>query len=174
MRKSLKLAAAAAGALAVALGFAGLPATADDAADTPTSVVEDHRYPGAARILAEQNVKLLTGDGNILFVDCDTPVTGDIGFIEVYTTEIDVNAGNALCFRVNGTKGLLNMEIPAVFEIRGDGQKEGTGHDITATIRSDGEAARVVPVDPDGSTQVGITEDPPRPPATLLQLKVTG
>ncbi|MEU4561954.1 hypothetical protein AB0F72_26520 [Actinoplanes sp. NPDC023936] len=174
MRNPLKIAAGAAAAVAALFVVAAVPATADDAADTPASAVEDHMYPGAAGILAEKNVKLLTGDGNILFIDCSTPAIGDIGNIEVYTTDIDINGGNPLCFRVSGNKGLLNMEVPAVFEIRGDGQEPGTGHAITATVKPDGGTAKTVTVDPDGSTQVGITEDPPGPPTTLLQLKVTG
>jgi len=42
------------------------------------------------------------------------------------------------------------MEVPAVFEIHGDGRRTGTGHDITATIKPEGGQPSTVKVDPDG------------------------
>ncbi|MDH6120015.1 hypothetical protein [Kitasatospora sp. GAS204B] len=37
---------------------------------TPPSAVEDFSYPGAAQILASQNITLKSGDGHILLTDC--------------------------------------------------------------------------------------------------------
>ena len=164
-------------AVAAGLTVNGLgvnPANAEAAADEMPSIAEDFSYPEPAKVLAEHGVKLTSGNGKIDIADCAAPPVGDIGLIEVYTTDITVNGDGAVCFRVLGVPGLLNMEVPAVFEIRGDGRRSGTGHDITATIRPEGAQATTVEVDPDGSTQVGIGTDPPGAPTTLLQLKVTG
>jgi len=144
------------------------------AMDTPPSIVEDYTYPGAAQILAQYNVKLISGDGGILFADCATPPTGDIGLIQVHTTErIGPNGQGVLCFRVAKPSGHLEMEVPGVYEIHGDGQRAGTGHKTTAIVRTDAGQLPPVTVNPSGSTQVGIGADPNNPPTTLLQLTVT-
>jgi hypothetical protein len=171
-------AAAAVAAVTISAGVAGTAAAASSQAaaepETSRSVVEDFTYPGAAQILAEKNVKLTTGDGHIVLAVCGTPPVGDIGLIEVYTSDPSTNDGGEVCFKVLGATGLLNMQVPAVFEIRGDGRRTGTGHDITAVVQTEGEQPKTIEVDSDGSTQVGEGTFPAGPPATLLQLRVTG
>jgi hypothetical protein len=151
-------------------------AVATPGADAPTSAVEGFAYPGAAEILATANVRLLSGDGHILFVDCATPPTGDIGLLKVFTTDetIGPDGIGRVCFKVTATSGWLNLEIPGVYEIRGDGQRTGTGHEVTAELVDDEGEEVVVDVDPDGSTQVGQGADPNAPPTMLLRLTVTG
>jgi hypothetical protein len=139
-----------------------------------TSLIGDMRYPNADKLFAEQNVRLLSGDGRILIADCANPPSGDIGLIEVYTSDLTVNGGGRVCFKVSGEVGVLTMEIPDVFEIRGDGKRRGTGHNVTATIKPDDGTQQIVEVDPDGSIQVGVATDPPGPATTLLKLEVTG
>lgn len=136
--------------------------------------MEDFAYPQAAQILAQYNVKLVSGDGGILFADCATPPTGDIGLIKVYSTEaIGAGGQGQVCFKVTKPSGHVEMEVPGVYEIRGDGQRSGTGHKTTAIVRTDAGQLPPVTVNPSGSTQVGIGADPGNAPTTLLQLVVT-
>ncbi|MFC0529780.1 FG-GAP-like repeat-containing protein [Phytohabitans kaempferiae] len=141
-----------------------------------TSVVEGYRYPNAEQILAEQNVKLISGDGHILLADCATPPQGDIGLLKVYTTEeeIGVDGIGRVCFKVRAPYGFLDLEVPGVFEIRGDGLRTGTGHEVTADLRDDDGEQITVDLVPDGSTQVGLGGDAHASPTMLLRLTVTG
>jgi len=175
--RSTRVLLAVAAVAAAAGGLAGIGgAFAADPETNQSSIVEDFSYPGAAEILAEQNVKLISGDGHILLADCATPPVGDIGLLKVRTTDEAIGADGIglVCFKVNGTKGLLNLEVPGVYEIRGDGQRTGTGHDVTAKLTNEDGDDIVVEVDPDGSTQVGVGADPQAQPTMLLRLEVTG
>lgn len=152
------------------------PAMAKAETQESQSLVEDFSYPGAAQIFAAQNVKLISGDGKIMIADCGNPPNADITFIYVYTSDLSVNGGDPVCFRVLGTPGVLTMEVPAVFEIRGDGRVPGSGdgHDVTAMVRPQGGQPTTIQLDSDGSTPIGIGTDPPGPPTTLLQLTAKG
>ncbi|GID29727.1 uncharacterized protein DUF1080 [Paractinoplanes brasiliensis] len=145
-----------------------------EAADGQPVLADDLPYPGAAQILAEQNVRLIAGDGHIRLVSCATPVSGDIGLVKVYTTDEAIGADGIgrVCFRVSGPTGLLTLQVPGVYEIRGDGLRTGAGHEISADLRTDDGEAVSVEVDPDGSTQVGLGADPHGSPTTLLRLVV--
>lgn len=160
---------------AVAATFAGVALAAGD--DTPTetnggSIVEDFKYPGAAAILAAQNVELISGDGHIVLADCDTPVTGDVGLIKVWTTEpIGQTSAGLICFKALASTGRLDLKVPGVYEIRGDGQTSTSGHNGTATVTTDAGAKTTKDLDPNGSTQFGIGEGGEEP-TTLLQLTV--
>lgn len=151
--------------------FAGARAASADPIAVP-SLVDDGVYPGAAQILAEQNVRLIGGDGHILLADCATPPVGDIGLIKVYTTEEAIGADGfgRVCFQVTAAAGWLTLQVPGVYEIRGDGQRTGTGHEVTAELESEAGEQITVDVDPDGSTQVGLGTDPDASPTMLLQL----
>jgi hypothetical protein len=175
-KKMLVGAAGAALAALTGIAVAIHPATASADTEEQFSTVEDFSYPGAGQILAQQNVKLISGDGRIVLADCNNPPDSDVTFIYVYTTDLSVNGGDSVCFRVLGAPGVLTMEVPAVYEIRGDGRTAGSGdgHDITAVVKPQGGEATKVDVDSDGSTQVGVGTDPPGPPTTLLQLRVNG
>jgi hypothetical protein len=178
MSKKWIRAAAVAGttaAITVSAVVWGAMARADDP-PAPSSLVEDFSYPGAAAILAAQNVKLISGNGKIMIADCSNPPNAAVTFIYVYTSDLTVNGGDPVCFRVLGTPGVLTMEVPAVFEIRGDGRTAGSGdgHDVTAVVRPQGGDATTIQLDSDGSTPIGIGTDPPGPPTTLLQLTAKG
>jgi hypothetical protein len=176
--RTWRIAAAVAALAAIAAGFTltGGAAAAEAGAEAPQSLVEDFSYPDADRILAQHNVKLISGDGHIIMVDCATPAEGDIGLLKVRTTDeaIGPDGIGRVCFKILGSTGLLNLEVPGVYEIRGDGQKSGTGHQVTATVKPEDGESQVVQVDPDGSTQVGQGEDENNAPTTLLQLVVKG
>jgi hypothetical protein len=166
----------AAGVIVAGINIIGGPAAAEPAADASLSIVEDFSYPDAGRILTQYNVRLISGDGHIIMVDCATPAQGDIGLLKVRTTDeaIGPDGVGRVCFKILGSTGLLTLEVPGVYEIRGDGQKSGTGHQVTATVKPEDGEQDVVDVDPDGSTQVGQGEDPGNAPTTLLQLVVVG
>jgi hypothetical protein len=118
---------------------------------------------------------LLRGDGHIVWADCATPPVDNIGVIKVRTTEPIGAGGNGLvCFKVTAPAGWLTLEVPAVYEIRGDGQRSGTGHPLSADITTEDGDRTTVQVNPSGSTQVGIGATPDGEPTTLLRLKVTG
>ncbi|MEV6816520.1 hypothetical protein [Micromonospora sp. NPDC051296] len=161
--------------IAAAAAFAGAAMAIVE--DLPTennggSIVEDFSYPGAAGILESQGVELISGDGHIILADCKTPPAGDIGLIKVYTTElIGQNGEGLVCFKALGPVGRLDLKVPAVYEIRGDGQRPGAGHNGTATVVTSGGVRTTKDLDPDGSTQFGIGEGG-KEPTTLLQLTV--
>ncbi len=142
-------------------------------ADTPQGTVEDYLYPNAEQILAEQNVRLISGDGHIVLADCATQPSTGVGLIEVHTTE-NVATGNVVCFKVRSPTGFLNLEIPGVYIIRGDGRTAGTGHEVTAELITDAGEELTVEVDPDGPTPVGAGADPDNSPTTLLRMTAHG
>ncbi|WP_144118422.1 RICIN domain-containing protein [Catellatospora sichuanensis] len=167
---------AATGAVIAAVSISGLFVSSPAHAETPaiTTLVEDGSYPAAAHILQTQNVKLIAGDGHIVLADCSNPPPGDIGLLKVYTTDETIGADGIgrVCFKINGSVGRLDLQVPGVYEIRGDGQRTGTGHQVKATLVTDTGVDLTVDLDPDGSTQVGLGADPDSPPTTLLQLRV--
>src|SRR3954451_12363058 len=69
--------------------------------DNGGSIVEDGSYPDAAAIEGAQHIKLISGDGHILFADCATPPVNDIGVLKVRTTE-QIGPGDAglACFKI--------------------------------------------------------------------------
>jgi hypothetical protein len=139
------------------------------------SIVEDGGYPDAAAIQAAQHIELISGDGHLVLADCATPPVGNVGVLQVRTTDqIGPDGAGLVCFQVTATTGLLNLRVPAVYEIRGDGQHSGSGHRVTAEVTTDASVVTAVAVNPSGSTQVGVGASPDNDPTTLLQLKVTG
>ncbi|WP_197093393.1 FG-GAP-like repeat-containing protein [Nonomuraea sp. SBT364] len=160
-----------AASLSAALG----PAPAGASPISLPSLVDNgvHPYPGAAEILEAHNVRLISGDGHIVLADCATPAQGDIGLLKIWTTDEAIGSDGIgrVCFKVTAPSGVLNLEVPGVYEIRGDGQRAGTGHEVTAELRADDGEELTVEVDPDGSTQVGLGADPEASPTMLLQLR---
>ncbi|MCA2216329.1 LamG-like jellyroll fold domain-containing protein [Jidongwangia harbinensis] len=139
----------------------------------PVFALEDFSYPGEAKFLATLGIRLIAGDGRIRMVDCATPVEGDIGLLRVSTTAlVGVNGRGRFCFRVSAPTGVLELEVPAVYEIRGDGLRSGAGHRVTADLESEDGRKLSVVVDPDGSTPVGEGEEDSS--TTLLRLRATG
>jgi hypothetical protein len=155
---------------ALALILAPDVGSAANAEDAQPSVVEDYSYPGADQILSNYHVELISGDGHILFATCPTgPDT--VGLIQVRSTNLVGQAGDGrICFRVVTAPGHLTMKIPAVFSIRGGGLAQGQGHKVKAELTTDSGQHSAVDVDPHGTTQVGVGNDPTGSPTTLLQL----
>lgn len=113
--------------LGSAAGAAQLPpsggggSAAAQAADAPTSVVEDFTHPGAEQILADHDLKVFRGDGHIVFVTSRTFAEGQCptGQIQV-EKQMDVEPyGTYYCFRTFGTQGFLTLEVPGTFGVRG-------------------------------------------------------
>jgi hypothetical protein len=135
--------------------------------------VERYGYPGAAAILATLNVRLISGDGHIVLADCTTPPVSNVSVIQLWTTEqIGPNSEGEICFKVTGPTGRLDLEVPGVFSIRGDGQQQGYGHQLTAVVDTPTGSPTTVAVNPSGNTPVGVGADPNNEPTTLLQLRV--
>lgn len=164
-------------ALSAAVGgmMAVLSASARaDSTDGFTSLVEDYSYPNADQILAQQNIKLLSGDGHIILADCSTAPVNNIGVLKLHSAD-DAGNRSTFCFRILANTGVLLLNVPGVYDLHGDGvSNSGVGHQVTADVQPKGGDTIHVPVDPDGTTQVGIGADPGSPPTTLLKLTVTG
>jgi hypothetical protein len=153
-----------------AVTTAGAPAD-----DAQPPAVEDGAYPGAAAILAEHNVRVIAGDGHILYADCTLPPVNNVGVMKVRTTEeIGPDGAGLICFKVTGRTGRLDLEVPAVYEIRGDGLRTGFGHGGTADVRTDEGERETVALNPSGSVQVGIGANPDNEPTTLVRLRISG
>lgn len=111
--------------LATVGGVVALTATsgsaAEEAADAPSSIVEDYTHPDAEGILARHGLKLFKGDGHIVFdsarafgeAQCPT------GLIQVEKHLEEEPYGMWYCFRTIGPKGFLTLEVPATFGVRG-------------------------------------------------------
>ncbi|MFC5721004.1 hypothetical protein ACFP1Z_12580 [Streptomyces gamaensis] len=87
----------------------------DDTAQIPAAI-EDFSYPDADKILAEKNLKLKRGDGNIMLAECGS--SPDL--LKFIARDRD-----DFCFRVKGSKGYLSLEVPAVTGVQ---TKEHTAH----------------------------------------------
>ncbi|MBP2471794.1 hypothetical protein JOF53_000666 [Crossiella equi] len=100
------------------------------AADNPPPMEEDYDYPGADRILAERGIKLLKGNGVILLTDC---VAGHTNQIVLSSSAFT----SPICFKAGTGAGLLTMDIPEVYSIRGDshtGSAKATAGGTTSTV----------------------------------------
>lgn len=169
MRSRHRLASiGAVGAVGAVIVVGGVSTAAAARDDGPSSLVEDFSYPGADAIT---NVKLISGDGHIVYADCATTPVNGIGVLKVHTSQ---NLGDVVCFKILAATGLLNLELPGVYEIRGDGQTSDSGHEVTATVLPEGGSAVRVECDPNSSTPVGKGIDENDPATTLLKLEVHG
>ncbi|MFD7625523.1 hypothetical protein ACFV7Q_05665 [Streptomyces sp. NPDC059851] len=157
--------AAAAGALtwaAVAGGVTGGSATESLATkaiadEGPGYAVEDFAYPNADKILAEQKIKLKSGDGHILLAEC----TGAPELMEVFS-----HKNEKVCFRVTGDKGYLSLEIPAVFGVK--------GNNYAAQVEmSAGTVQKSFTVDKNAWTAVGETADDQGRDFMLLEIRTS-
>lgn len=174
MSRRMALVAAGVAVSAVVGVVAAGTAVAATTGEVPTpdnggSIVEDYSYPGAAGILSTYHVKLVSGDGHILFApDCGKPRPSGVGRVSVRTSE----SADAICFDVLGPTGLLNLEVPAVYEV--DARYALTaGHKGTVDVVPDGGTRTTVPLDPNYATQVGIGTGSNSKPTTLLQIAIT-
>lgn len=174
MRLASKLALFGATLLATAsLGAVMAQASQQSAADSQPNLIEDFTYPGATGIQASDGIILVSGDGHIVYAPCDTAPVNNVGVIQVHTTDnLGPNHNGLACFKVTGPVGHLVLKVPAVYEIRGDGQVPGTGHKGTANLTTDNGTKSTVNLNPSGSTPVGVGTDHGTP-TTLLALDVT-
>lgn len=123
--------------------------------DIPPSAVEDFRYPGADRILAEKGIKLISGDGHILLAECGA--TADQ--IKLWSRTGD------FCFQAKGSTGQLSLEVPDVWAL------ETSTHPISAELTAEGET-QSVDLPQDGYKLVG--EGNREAPTTVVEIRVTG
>lgn len=145
--------AAAAGAIAAMGGAAANAAEADQ----PASLVEDFSYPNADEILARHNVKLKSGDGNILFVACDVP--GDVIKVESY------DHADHVCFQLRGSHGYLSLEIARAVFVYSENKP------VEATVVLAGETEPEAPVEVAANEWTPIGEAANLPSATLLEIR---
>ncbi|MET9229434.1 hypothetical protein [Lentzea sp. NPDC003310] len=148
-------------------------ATEPTAADVQQPLVEDFAYPDAARILAEDNVELISGDGHIVYTPCVQQPKNGIGVMEVGSVDDTVGptGDGKVCFKVLGNTGWLTLRIPNVFEIRGDGFGTVSGHKGTAEVTRDSGERRKVDLNPNGHQQVGIGSNGPEEALVRLEIK---
>ncbi|GIE79758.1 hypothetical protein Aph02nite_57080 [Actinoplanes philippinensis] len=155
MRFLWKASALAAAGVAVAVGGGTLAMAAEDTA-TPASLVEDFSYPGRDKILADHGLKLISGDGNILFVDCN--VAGDVIKVESY------DFADYVCFQVRGDHGYLSLEIKRATYIFSENQP------LEAELKYDGvEQTATKQVPENYWTTIGEAEN--LPSATVLEIR---
>ncbi|MFD0401180.1 trypsin-like serine protease [Kitasatospora sp. NPDC127121] len=123
MRTVRRLAWPLGAALAIPVLAAPIPATAADAA--PPSTVEGFAYPDAAKVYTDRNITLKSGDGHIVLADC----ASGPGLVHVLSRAANPSE---VCFRITGPTGYLAVEIPKVYDIRGD------DHSVKATLNTAG------------------------------------
>jgi hypothetical protein len=109
---------------AVAVTASPIRSTSAAAAEPGSPIIEDFAYPGAAEILATSGIRVISGDGNFLIVDCPTVSDYNDDLIRLRARELDM-----LCFRVRGPLGHIALEIPHVYQV------ETAAHRINATLR---------------------------------------
>ncbi|MFD7079306.1 hypothetical protein ACFYXV_31170 [Streptomyces sp. NPDC002181] len=158
-------AAVAAGALTWAAVTGGVTggstteaiATKAIADEGPGYAIEDFAYPNADKILAEQKIKLKSGDGHILLAEC----TGAPELMEVFS-----HKNEKICFRVTGDKGYLSLEIPSVFGVK--------GNNYAAQVEmSAGAEQKSFTVDKNAWTAVGETADDQGRDFMLLEIRTS-
>lgn len=140
--------------------FGSVPGGAAVADETPPPIEENHDYPLAEAIFQQRGIRLIKGDGHILFTDC---VAG-ADQLKVVSRRWP-GAQGEFCFRIRGAKGYLTLEVPEAYLIRGD------SHTVAAKVTVDGDTESVtVPK----NTWVGVGEgsDPDSGPATVVELRV--
>ncbi|SCF80772.1 hypothetical protein [Streptomyces sp. Ncost-T10-10d] len=133
-------------------------ATASVAEESPGYAVEDFRYPGADKILAEQGITLKRGDGHIMLADCSSGT----GQLEVWSRKYQ----KVFCFKVTGDSGYLALEIPAVFSVRGNNYS--TQIDMTA-----GDEKKSFDINKNEWTPVGESLDPGQRDFMLMEIRTS-
>ena len=136
-------------------GVATEQVRASSAADAaPGYAVEDFGYPGADKILAEQNITLKRGDGHILLADCGSAT--DLIQIKARGRTADI------CFRTTSSSGYLTVEIPSVYTVKGNAY-------TTQVDMTNGTAQKTFDITKNAWTAVGESVD--GQPYTLLEIR---
>ena len=144
------------------------------------SMVDNFAYPGAAQILAEKKVKLISGDGHMLLADCSVPTTGQYEYIRVRTSDLTVGTKGQLCFKLDSqikfgalkSTAMLKLEVPGAYSVRSDGYEDGVGHNINVVWRTGDTTPQMSAVPQNGYLSIGIADPDVNRPATVLQLLV--
>ncbi|MFD7597748.1 S1 family peptidase, partial [Kitasatospora sp. NPDC059812] len=144
-------------ALAIPLMAGSMPAAAEAPEATPPVAVENFSYPDAAKILADRKITLKAGDGHIQLADC----ASGPGLFQLLSRS---TAPSQVCFTITGAVGYLAMEIPNVYDIRGD------AHTVKATLNT---AGKVTTFDVPKNKWTGLGEGASADTTTLLELNVT-
>lgn len=143
-------------------GGAGTAGTADAATlvaeEAPGYAVEDFNYPGADKILAEQNIVLKRGDGHITLADCESGT----GQLELLARD----RADKICFNTTGNEGWLTLEIPSVFSVR--------GNDYSTTVdMTVGTEEKSYEIDKNSWTPVGESADPEGREHMLVEIRTS-
>jgi len=140
---------------------AGIPAgsltTAQAVDDDPPVAVEDGSYPGADQIFEETGLRLLKGDGHLLWIKCTSSLDDSIS--------VERLGGKRICFQALGRGGYLTLELPRVYGIR-----SSAGYSLTATFITDDETS-TISVDPSSRKGIGKGISWDNGEATLVTLK---
>ncbi|MFF2728226.1 hypothetical protein ACFVS9_10010 [Streptomyces sp. NPDC058008] len=146
-----------AGAFA-ALAFTGVgTSSAAETEDTPPYAVEDFAYPDSEKILAEQGIRLKSGDGHITLAEC----SGDPAQMEVWS-----RSQPTFCFEVTGATGYLALELDRVYGIKGNNYNTK----VDMTVDNSEVSFDLVK---NGWTQVGESADPQHRDHTLMEIHAT-
>ncbi|MFJ1796822.1 FG-GAP-like repeat-containing protein [Kitasatospora griseola] len=158
LRKVQRAALLVAALLIVPGAVVAVPASATEAA-APLAV-ETFSYPDAARILAERNITLKAGDGNIRLAEC----TSETNLLRVSSAV----EPKEVCFKVSAATGYLAMEIPRAFLVWNDGNQA-----VKATVSTGGTISSV-DLAKNHWTSVGEGVETGATPTALLELTATG
>ncbi|MBB4926403.1 FG-GAP-like repeat-containing protein [Kitasatospora kifunensis] len=131
--------------------------SATAAESAPPSAAEDFSYPGAAKILADRGITLKSGDGHIVLADCGSGT----GLVQLYSRTA---TPSEVCFKITDRTGYLSLEIPQIYNIKGD------DHAIKATLNT---AGTVTSFDLAKNAWTPVGEGSSTGASTLLELNAT-
>ncbi|GCE02263.1 hypothetical protein [Embleya hyalina] len=138
---------------------ASAPSTGAVADDQPGYAVENFAYPGADKIKTEKGILLKRGDGHILLTGC----AAGTGQLEVWA-----RGKGQFCFRVIGDSGLLTLEVPSVYAVKGAAAQSA---DVTLTAAD--STRQDIEVGKDTWTPVGESADPQSREFALLEIRTS-
>jgi hypothetical protein len=152
-------------------GVVALRATgssAAEAAEAPSSIVEDYTHPDAEGILARDGLKVFKGDGHIVF-DQARPFTQSqcpTGLVQVEKHLDEEPYGMYYCFRTIGPKGFLTLEVPGTFGVRG-----GSEEILVKAKLPDGTVLPTYEVQPNQPVAIEPGDGSEAPQAILVEIR---
>lgn len=157
-------------AVVVAAGLclpAGTALAAEDDWEDMPSAVDDGSYPGAEQIFAEHGIRLLTGDGGIVFTGVKNRGEGQCATGEIQVEQVVENSAmRYVCFRSVGVPGFVTMELPRVFAVV-SGEAP-----LRATVTAPGAARKVFDIEAKFSMYVAFEGADETPRTSLLELRL--
>ncbi|MEV6976000.1 trypsin-like serine protease [Kitasatospora sp. NPDC093806] len=144
--------------MAIPVIAGAVPAASAAETAPPPVAVEDFVHPGAAKILADRNITLKAGDGHIQLADC----ASGSNLVKLYSRAANPSL---VCFEITGPTGYLALEIPQIFNIKGD------DHTVKAKINTSGNTTEFQ-LDKNNWTPIG--EGSSGVWTTLLELNAVG